>query len=93
MDAHGPLPTTPLVHSGGGGLHYYFQLSSRGTVGNTISFAPGLDTRALGGLIILPPSQHASGLPYAWDVDVDLETTPLAQAPEWLLGLIQPPSA
>ena len=92
-EAHGPLPPTPLVHSGGGGLHYYFQLPSTGVIGNRVSFAPGLDTRALGGLIILPPSRHGSGLPYVWDTDDDPETTPVAQAPDWLLALILQPQS
>jgi hypothetical protein len=92
IDAHGPLPPTPLVHSGGGGQHYYFQLPVNGIIGNKVSFAPGLDTRALGGLIIVPPSQHASGVPYAWDTDYDPETTPLAAAPDWLLTLVLAPN-
>ena len=81
IDTHGPLPVTPLVHSGGGGFHYYFQLPLTGIIGNRVQFAPGLDTRSLGGLIMLPPSQHASGRPYMWDSEHDLETTPLAAAP------------
>jgi hypothetical protein len=91
--AHGPLPETPLVHSGGGGFHYYFQLPSTGILGNRVQFAPGLDTRSQDGLIILPPSLHASGRHYAWDADHDLENTPLAAAPAWLLALIQQPQA
>jgi putative DNA primase/helicase len=91
-DTHGPLPTTPQVHTGGGGWHYYFRLPTTGTIGNRVKFAPGLDTRAAGGLVILPPSQHASGVPYVWDTEADLESTPLAEAPAWLLDLLgQPP--
>ena len=43
--------------------------------------------------IILPPSHHVSGRPYMWDSDHDLETTPLAAAPDWLVRLIQQPQA
>jgi hypothetical protein len=88
---HGPLPETPLVHSGGGGFHHFFQLPTTGIIGNAVKFLPGLDTRGEGGLIVLPPSQHASGRPYMWDSEHDLETTPLAPAPDWLLAMIQSP--
>ena len=56
IDVHGSLPETPLGHTGGSGFHHHFQLPITGTIGNKVGFAPGLDARALGGLIIVPPS-------------------------------------
>lgn len=49
---------------------------------------PGLDVRAGGGSVALPPSAKPAGR-YRW-LDHPL-TTPLAEAPDWLLELIDPP--
>jgi len=79
------LPHTPTVLSGGGGWHLYFQpvaFRPRATAG------PGLDVRAGWNPATLPPSVHASGAVYRWEVR---PTVPLAPAPAWLLERITPP--
>jgi putative DNA primase/helicase len=44
--------------------------------------------RGDGGLIVAPPSVHASGREYAWDVAAHPDEVPLAAAPGWLLTLL-----
>lgn len=61
------LPATPTVATGGGGLHLYFRMpddpNEVSTVGGILK---NVDIRAEGGLAVLPPSGHASGVPYSW---------------------------
>jgi putative DNA primase/helicase len=47
---HGELPEGPVVHSPSDGAHYYFQ-HEPGLINET-KFAPGLDIRTEGGLVI-----------------------------------------
>lgn len=50
--------------TGGGGRHLFFAFED---IPNSVKVAhPQLDTRSEGGIIILPPSTHASGNPYEW---------------------------
>jgi len=80
---HGPLPDTPISLTGGGGLHAIFSHPG-GTVQNKVGIASGLDVRGDGGYIVAPPSLHASGARYHWDLAADPETTPIASLPGWL---------
>jgi putative DNA primase/helicase len=88
MDRHGPLPQTPIVETGGGGLHYYFAV--RGSV-RTRRLAPGLELKADGGYIVAPPSLHPNGKPYRWLHGLSPKDLRLAELPEWILA--PPPSA
>lgn len=69
--AHGPdLTATWTSLTGGGGVHYLF----RAPVGVTLDegtdkLGPGVDVKAAGGYVILPPSRHLSGRCYAWEND------------------------
>jgi hypothetical protein len=81
---HGPLPETPEQITGGGGRQFFFEYSSE--IANRVKFAPGLDTRSEGGLVVVPPSLHISGNRYKWHVPPD--KTPLAKCPAWLLDTI-----
>jgi hypothetical protein len=83
---HGPLPTTACIRTGraeGGEARIY--RAPRQTVtrfGNTSgALAPGLDIRATGGQVVLPPSLHKSGNLYQW-----LDDDPIADLPasHWL---------
>ncbi|HXV25168.1 MAG TPA: bifunctional DNA primase/polymerase [Alphaproteobacteria bacterium] len=51
--------------TGGGGRHLYFAHPG-GTVPNRAGFLPGLDLRGNGGVVVAPPSLHASGHRYRW---------------------------
>ena len=85
---YGPLPRSLRSRTGGGGLHILFAWPEDGLrVTNSNGLPAGLDTRGEGGFVVLPPSMHASGRRYRWEVlprDGQLEP-----APAWLLELVQ----
>ncbi len=88
--AHGPLPAhTWSVSTPSGGRHRYFRQPAR-SIRNRVCFAPGLDVRTDGGSVAVPPSRRHDGA-YAWEVAP--WDGPLADAPDWLLTLIDPPPA
>lgn len=62
---HGPLPDGPQVKTGGGGLHKLFKCPSKLLKSRT-GIMPGMDIKAEGGYIVIPPSLHASGKRYSW---------------------------
>jgi Bifunctional DNA primase/polymerase, N-terminal len=78
---HQKLPETVESLSGGGGRHLFFQhpgVPNRNDAGTKLG--PGLDIRGDGGYVILPPSLHASGRRYEWEVssppdDISVRTT------------------
>lgn len=77
------IPPTVCARTGGGGGHYYFKYFGEhmpNSVGSL--FGVGVDVRADGGLVVAPPSLHASGNFYEWIVSPD--DTEIAEAPEWL---------
>lgn len=83
---HGPLPHTIEAITGGGGRHLYFTYP-REELRNRAALASGIDLRAEGGLVVAPPSLHASGRRYAWEVSHHPDETELAAMPGWLLQL------
>ena len=85
-EQHGPLPQTPKSRTGGGGQHHLFAHPGR-RIKNKVNLAPGLDIRADDGYIVAPPSLHASGKKYEWEVRPD--DSPPAPTPQWLLALIE----
>lgn len=72
---------TLKVRTGSGGFHFFFEypkgLDLRNTAGK---IAPGIDTRANGGYVVLPSSKHVSGNRY--ELLDDARPRPL---PAWLL--------
>jgi hypothetical protein len=83
---HGPLPHTIEAITGGGGRHVYFTYPG-GELRNRAALAPGMDIRAEGGLVVAPPSRHASGRRYEWEVSHHPDETALAPMPDWLLTI------
>lgn len=83
-DKHGTLPSTRTHRTGGGGLHLLFRNPNGSDVRNTVALAgyPGLDIRANGGYIVVPPSYHQSGNRYEV-----LDACEIAFAPGWLVTL------
>jgi hypothetical protein len=81
---HGPLPVTVEAVTGGGGRHLYF-VHPGGLVRNKVGLAPGIDLRGDGGLVVSPPSVHASGHRYTWATGADPACVPLAPLPGWIL--------
>ncbi|MBL8668997.1 MAG: bifunctional DNA primase/polymerase [Rhodospirillales bacterium] len=80
------LPEAPHVRTPSGGAHLWFQydpaLGLRCSAGR---LGPGIDVRADGGYVVVPPSLLSSGAGYVWDVDLDSCDPP--PAPRWLLNL------
>ena len=83
---YGELPPTLESLTGSGGRHLLFKFVAgmRNTAGQA---GPGIDSRAEGGYIVAPPSVHASGRRYEWELD---STDKLAELPSWLLELLSP---
>lgn len=78
--------TGPVARTGGGGWHLLYRPSG---LGNRVRLAPGLDWRGQGGLVVAPPSQHASGRCYTW---VRPLTATLPEVPTALRRLLAPPA-
>jgi putative DNA primase/helicase len=84
-----PLPETVEVVTGSGGRHVLFAHPG-GIIHNSVStIGAGLDIRGDGGYIVAPPSLHASGRRYEWEILHHPDDTPLAPLPEWLLAVIK----
>ncbi len=87
---HSQLPHTLTQITPSGGEHRIFKLPPGLVVKNAVSFAPGLDTRAKGGLIVVEPS-IIDGRSYTWRNWYVLKgTVPVvAEAPVWLINICQ----
>ncbi|MFI6819778.1 bifunctional DNA primase/polymerase [Micromonospora sp. NPDC050187] len=79
----GWLPPTAYVATGSGGLHLYYQHPddpvpcSQGKPGQGLG--PGIDVKADGGYVVLPPSVHPrTGRPYRWAPGRNMEEMPPA---------------
>ncbi|MBL8773897.1 MAG: bifunctional DNA primase/polymerase [Phenylobacterium sp.] len=93
----GALPRTWRSRTPSGGTHLWFRQPDR-PMTNRVHFRipdgeggerkSGLDVRTTGGAAAAPPSRRADGA-YAWVHDPFV--TDLAEAPAWLLDLIDPP--
>jgi hypothetical protein len=80
------MPETVRQQTGGLGWQRFFAPDPR--IRNGVKLLPGLDTRAAGGYVAAPPSVHPSGRRYRWIVPPG--EAELAQAPEWLVALLEP---
>jgi hypothetical protein len=91
-EQHGGIPTTKTSTTPSGGRHLFFHYPLNRHVRNSASkLGGGIDVRGQGGYIILPPSQRHDGAAYRWHTSSeDIDT---AEAPEWLLNLIDAPTA
>ncbi|MGC8960204.1 MAG: bifunctional DNA primase/polymerase [Chloroflexia bacterium] len=81
---YGPLPRTVESLTGGGGRHILFRCPNSMRCGK---LAEGIDIKANGGYIIVPPSVHPNGRPYVW---LHPDDVPPAEPPAWLLELARP---
>lgn len=92
---HSPLPRSWRSHTPSGGAHLFFAQPGGRRLRNRVNLPvygvakSGLDVRADGGSVALPPSRKSSGA-YVWEVDPVAGV--LAAAPDWLLELIDPPT-
>lgn len=81
MDHQGHIETV-TVETGNNGQHLWFSYPSdidlRSTAG---ALGPGLDVRANGGYVVVPPSQ--TNRPYRFELNP--EETPISTPPDWLI--------
>ena len=81
------LPSSHIVETGGGGLHYYFSAPDL-KLRNRTNILSGIDFRGENGYVVAPPSMHASGKQYKWRSNPFKNKTPLPSMPNWLIDLI-----
>lgn len=81
----GELPPTLASRTGGGGRHYWYAAPPLPLP--NVDLAPGVELKAEGGMVVAPPSRHASGEAYVWEN----ETVEPAPLPEWIIDRIQHP--
>lgn len=90
QEKHGPLPETLTVKTGGGGTHYYFRCPDATVKNSAGAIAPGIDIRANGGYVIVPPSLHATGDRYSFIKCLTEQSfKELPPIPEWLVPTSQ----
>jgi hypothetical protein len=75
----------PVVRTGGGGWHLLYAPTG---LGNRVGLLPGVDWRGRGGLVVAPPSRHASGRAYRWLRPLCAE---LPAVPDRLRARLAPP--
>lgn len=91
VDRHAPLPLTWHSRTGNG-EHWWFRLPAGRQCRNTAGrLGPGLDTRGEGGFVVAPGSTHENGTTYEWLPDGDPGDVALANAPQWLLDMLDRP--
>lgn len=83
---YGELPHTVVAITGGGGRHFYFRHPREFTRCGPIS--AGLDLKGDRGIVVCPPSRHASGRSYIWVPGCYPGEVPLAEMPRWLFELV-----
>lgn len=82
---HGLLPRTACQRTGGGGRQFFFDAGTEPLTNSSSKIAPGLDFRAEGGQVVLPPSVSGKGA-YSWILAPwDVPPAPL---PQWLRELL-----
>ena len=85
---HGNLPNT-VEQLTGNGIHILFRYPEGRSIGNKVGIAPHVDMRGDGGYIVAAPSLHISGKQYTWEVSSRPDDVEIAEAPGWLLELLQ----
>jgi hypothetical protein len=81
------IPETLMQETGSGGKHLVFAYPGKPVKSGT-KIIPGVDSRADGGYIVVPPSNHKSGRNYEW-----LNAFDPAPAPSWWVDLIDKATA
>ena len=83
------ISTTVISTTGGGGHHMLLHASR--PIGNRVNVLPSVDIRGENGYIVAPPSIHASGRTYEWEISPF--DTRIQEAPPELLDLITGPKS
>lgn len=85
------LPDGPTVETGGGGVHIYLRKPEGMRVRDALDEYRGVEFKTLGRQVLVPPSVHPNGRPYAWDPLFGPDMA-VPEAPKALLDLIRRPS-
>lgn len=83
------FPATVEARTGGGGRHLYFRHPGY-VLHNRAGFEAGFDLRGDGGVIVAPPSIHASGRRYEWLSGRSPDDLAPAPMPDWLERQLHP---
>ena len=78
-DKFGPMPPTVTVRTGRG--HHYYFAAPQYSVKTRVAVFQGIDIRANGGMVVAPPSVHASGSEYQFVPGQSPQDIELAAAP------------
>ncbi|GAA1566813.1 hypothetical protein GCM10009789_20380 [Kribbella sancticallisti] len=82
------VPRTLHVHTGSGGLHLYYRHPGHHIASRPMPGRPGIDIKADGGYVVLPPSiHHRTHRPYQWGQTA----TDVEMPPPGLLAAFDPP--
>lgn len=87
-DQYGAFPDTPESLTGGGGRHLILAHPGVELRNSASKLGAGLDIRGDGGYIVAPPSLHASGRVYVWEVSRHPADVKPVAAPEWFMRLL-----
>ena len=89
QEKHDKIPFTVTAKTDRG-WHLYFRMPPGGDIRNSAGkVAIGVDVRGTGGYVVLPPSPHPTGSSYEWVAGRAPGEVPVAEAPQWLLDLVQ----
>lgn len=87
-EKYGQLPNTMWWKTGGGGKHMLFRHSGKPISNSAGVLGRGIDVRGDGGMLVAPPSLHASGARYAFPSKKGMRAA-IAPPPPWLLSLLE----
>lgn len=96
MERLGSEPRAPKAISGSGKPHRYhlfFRCPTIATRAKATPWHPKLEFRGKGGIVVIPPSLHASGNRYRWAEEQSLDELPPPRLPNEILAALQPPEA
>lgn len=86
---NGMEPETPSQITGGGGRQIFFKAPEGWTPPTVKALPLCLDIRGQGGFAMLPPSRHASGREYAWELGREPWTVEILEAPPWVVEAVE----
>ena len=89
---HGALPET-IEAITGSGRHIYFARPRFSIRNSESKIGLGLDIRGDGGYVIAPPSMHACGSRYEWELSAHPDHIGLAEIPSWFIQLLNEPAS
>ncbi len=84
---YGPLPDT-WESITARGRHIFFKYPDNGHIKSRVNWLPQVDIKSDGNYTVGSGSRHITAWRYEWEVGTYPDETPLANPPEWLIGLL-----